>query len=50
MSTDRLTKEKVVLRKGEVADLAWLARTVIDSGAKDGLYLAAMTLLEKTRA
>ena len=42
-------KKKVVLRKGQVADLAWLAQTVLDSGAKDGLRLAALKLLQATK-
>lgn len=38
-------KRRVVLRRGQVADVAWLARTVLESGAKDGLRLAAIGLL-----
>jgi hypothetical protein len=42
-------KKRVVLRSGQVADLAWIARYVLDSGVKDGMRIAALKLLDLTK-
>lgn len=43
------TKRRVVLKDGQVADLAWLMQHVLDSGVTDGKRLAAIALLNLTR-
>lgn len=42
-------KKRVVLKDGQVADLAWLMQHVLDSGVTDGKRLAALGLLEMTK-